>query len=709
MSIQKVGFKTSVFTGTGQPEGTGQALARLVIGSTNLANQAFKLREDEATKQARVDALSKKEAESNDAIEKMNVSTAYENWKVENNYEGKTGLEIDDLNKQFHGSTKPNFATEKYKAEHRNIVAKQNVKNLDLKQKEVDADTKLSIQENAKHHQQIEPITDINGTVWSADEQIDERYQMYKELSPTLTKKDFYQIYSDDVMNTIKSDTTGKYATMSGKELEKEFSTMKLIKDKEIKKEFDAYVTSQYRRDFVNNNGDAKDFMAIASKSGTGIDDTYKEVSKTAQSIINFNSATNTVEGMKSALSVANRYGLRVERADIALDSLAVSASSNPNIAVNYYNTVGLAIDAGYVPKNSKSYSEYNAIKYIGRSLGLDVTNPDNMAIVGDMFVTKSGGRYSKATTSQIEEHDMFKDNIGIDDYVEDDKKPYVISQTKYLSQFMPFETALISAIEMSNKSVVNGTDVSGLKYQSEEIIEELRLQIVKSNPSKGLEVEDIGISNLGDNSYMVTVVDPTSGEITTTLQSAKQMNNRQDFSINSLNITKKIEKNKKRAKARQSQVETESYRKQLNGISDLAGSAIDNLNQSILNFLTPSESKEKPTDSVLDMMDVIAIDAYDSVESMISDVSDTYKNRMVSKESIVPKEIKKNTTEAYKLNKVVAHELFDVQLEKSNEETTKRLSKSIKIMFPDLSEDAHKKLLDDSVLKIDSILFKKK
>lgn len=463
MPLQQVNFKTNIFAGTKEAEGTGTALARLVTAGMDTANKFVSIAKQNEAELARKKALSEREQESEDWLTKLEQDTKREEWETANNFGNMTALEQRDSDYEFNENNAPIYATEKYQKTHEYNKAKWKNDNQTKIQGELDTEVKTMALGWASSHLNLTDAIDGK----SVSEQVSDSIREYNDTSNKFKSKDMYTSIVDATMNEILTDTSGKYENMSGGELRNYFTTVGVIKDADIKKPFTDYVNDRYILDLAKDNN----YMSI---------DNINAISK-ATSMQPFEVQNKVTELNKTRMPMLLQGDLSdvAEASDINENSngifddkfLAVAKSRLNNGDPRFY----------YATKGRIQYPQEFGIKvsgleFLAQANGWDLTNPEHA--VQAVAMQKSNKAYEvKITDREIDEH-----ITGIWSDMDKNRVAFYRANMKQAQELGANKDDVFSILANEyEKQEVDGLAIRGLGIDSEEQLEDLKKYVFES------------------------------------------------------------------------------------------------------------------------------------------------------------------------------------------------------------------------------------
>ena len=278
------GNMPSASKGTKQKESLGSELSKIILSGEKVAGQAM---DTVKTSNEEEDNLM-----YNDQLVKRRQA------EVDGEYGSMSWADRDDFDTKWDSDNKIEYSSAGYN--NKNSMVRLNREEANMKI--FDAETKVEAANYSKG------LSTVNATNPKAI------LTRLRQLDPSFKTETFFKDRLENVVGEIKNDKTGQFAIMSGSEMEEHFS-LGYIKDKKIRKEYDAIINDKYVGDVVKSKqyGDQGTTTALATKLGISIEEANKKIRAKGQEVVNTSLMAGSPEGIAHGVSIATDMGLSLE------------------------------------------------------------------------------------------------------------------------------------------------------------------------------------------------------------------------------------------------------------------------------------------------------------------------------------------------------------------------------------------------------------
>lgn len=444
MPLRNVEFKTSSATGSYQGDTTGQALADLVIGALKPALQIADFNRQEANQ---IKSLNEEQDKLIYADHKFKVSK----YLTETDFDNQTSEQQAKILNDIKSMQQPQYFNQtKYDTEYGMFLNKY----------ELDINKKANQEVNDNFNNNIKPMIATQANVLSMED-VDFLSSGLSKIPNA--KQEIIKSVVGHIDGVIQSDV--KYKKMSKEQIYSEFPILSQIKDENIKSGLNARITNfdetyrkeQYESDINNamtyGNVNSKTISDLSAKHGKTFFESYNDIEKQASKQVDLLAFSDDDMSRKKAIDIANTFNIKIDKVEKGLSSLIDTGVSDAVNGFNNYKYGSAMLEQGYIP-NSSNIRDMNIINGIANDLGIKIEDSTSFEKVAKLALAKRDNPNPEISRKDIDDH-IFKTGFidtKFKDIDDENVKEYVYSKTKELSRYMTKESAISTAIGLSQK-----------------------------------------------------------------------------------------------------------------------------------------------------------------------------------------------------------------------------------------------------------------
>ena len=512
MSIQNVGFKTDIFTGTKEQQGVGESLAGLVMGTLKVANATvdMKLKEQKLSTQKQEKLTleqkrAKKDADDAEYLVMLSEKNRFEKSWNDKGISEKTSEEQDKFIGDNHNTDV--FPDKKSKASllYNDFVIGYGSKVAATRQREhMDTAKAMYTTEisslNLSNYKSIDDLKSLLVGVNSLDNGIKLDDVISASLSNTTdnmerdfannkldgkTKKELLSQYGGTVFGEIQNKNSKEYIAFE--------KSINNISDKLIEKNIETSITTK-----MMNGTDASSIQISASTHGWSED----KVKKHATKAINTFLASGDLKG---AISMANQWratGVNIDVIDSKVNNQFVANVGDAKAVALYEAT------EGSYAYDSKTIANMEMLKATAHINNLDITT--NKGVTNAMMFMKINKAKPVDPKARQNIQKEIEDNTLFSGYSED-KKAYLYQKAfDYNKAGLGVDSAITLALDeydkFDNQSLIFTGKPYGMWAKTDKEIESVTKSFSQTNST-----DDVGMEYLGEDSWRVTPKDGSS------------------------------------------------------------------------------------------------------------------------------------------------------------------------------------------------------